>query len=599
MKHVVWPYLFASLAAVAAATLSAHAEADVAPMSKQEKDDIQYLRDNLKPGAPYRLDLSNPIHYRYVTSALKRAGEGPELSPHFYKLLRAASLSKSGDSDAKPQMAIVTGVNGSPMPQDLNFINILTLKSSPGTFLANGVSSVEGGTSRTVVVMELYTVADLQVYSTNSGSTSTTGNYFQEPVNGTVPSAQADKTTSSVGLFQYVPTGSTQMVSLVYRTDDTVNPTAACMLTPNYCVRNGTNCVGGQYQTTCTNTVANTTPIKVCYSRGSQAECDYYNQSPAHPTNFIFPVQGNATFAANVVNPVAGTVVLTLLNPNKGGGCYLNFNGQPPPALITSANWTAAGQVATWNYSAAAFPDPTNCLEYYNSTDTIMTMQGSVALQGSTSPPTPPGFGSFTFTSDRSQIGQPGVYIIPPIQIQQGCFASGTRIRMAAGEGERYVDSFLAEPNEIVRTVSGEGRRVITTTSGIERKPMIRIKTANGRELLVTRTHPIITSSGALMAADLKTGMKVLTENGESPLVSVLEERFTGKVYNLRVEVDEHAPLEQSAVYANGILAGDLRGQLMLEQAAAARLNDPVEARKHIAAEWREDHDRHVKAGRE
>ncbi|MBL8297660.1 MAG: hypothetical protein JNN30_04850 [Rhodanobacteraceae bacterium] len=596
MKRFVASCLFAlSVLVPLESVKAAEGGAEVPAMSEQDKDDIRYLREHLKPGAPYRLDLTNPIHYRYVTSALRRSGQSAERSPYFYKLLRAASEAKGGDRNAKPQLAIVTAADGSPTPQPLNFINILTLQSSPGTFLANGVSSVEGGTARTVVVMELYTTADMQVYKSDSGATSTAGNYFQEPVNGTVPATQPVKTTAAVGLFQYVPVGSNQIVSVVYRTDDTVNPAAACMLAPNYCVRNGVNCNPGQYQPTCTNNVANTTPIKVCYYRGSQQECDYYNQAPAHPTNFVFPVQGNAQFANNVVNPVSGTVVLTLLNPNKGGGCYLNLNGQPPPALITSANWSASGTTVNWNYGAAAFPDPTGCLEYYNQTCTIMTMQGSVALQGSVSPPTPPGFGSFTFTSDRSQIGQPGVYIIPPIEIQQGCFSSGTRIRMADG-GERHVDSFLAAPDEIVRSHSGKGRKVTTTTSGIEPKPMIRIRTERGHELLVTSTHPIVTTQGARMAGELKPGMRVLTEDGDAALVAVSTERFTGKVYNLRVEAEAAAPLEQSAVYANGILAGDIRGQLLMERAAQAKLNDPAEVRKRIAPEWREDYERGLKA---
>ena len=568
----------------------------IAPLAQQEKDDIQYLRDTMRPGAPYRLNLANPIHYRYVMSALRRAGESAQNSPQFFRLLQAASKAKNAqDLTAKPELAVVVD-DGQPQPQDLNFINILTLKTSPATFLANGVSSVVNGTQRTLVTMELYTTADNQVYASDYGSTFTQGQYFQEPVTGTVPSTQPNKTTAGFGLFQYVPQGSSSVTSVLYRTDDTVIPTAACMLAPNYCVRTGTNCNPGQYQTTCTNNVPNTTPIKVCYYRGSQQECDYYNQAPAHPTNFVFPIQGNAQFANNIVSPVSGSVVITLLNPNKGGGCYLNLGGQTPPVPITSANWSATGQTVNWNYSAAAFPDPTGCLEYYNATNTILNMQAYVALQGGGTQP--PGFGSFTFTSDRNQIGQPGVYIVPPIQIQQGCFSSGTSIRMADGK-QRFVDDFFADPSEIVRSSDGKSRRVVTTTRGIEPKPMVRLKTANGHELLVTATHPIITPKGALMAGELKAGDTVVTEGGNAALTSVTQERFTGKVYNLRLDAEENAPLEQSALYANGILSGDLRGQVQLEQARQARREpDPAEVRKQLAPEWRQDYDNYLKSHR-
>lgn len=595
MKRFAWSCVFLSLFAAAAAA----EPAAVAPMTQQDKQDIQYLREHLKPGAPYYLDLANPIHYRYVLAALKRGGESEKLSPYFYKQMQRAAQSKRGDRNAKPKIAVEFAANGAPTPQPLNFINILTLKTAPGTFLANGVSSVEGGTANTVVIMELYSTADNQVYKSNSGSQMKGGTNFQLPVDGTVPPALPVKTTAAIGLFQYTPVGAPpqDLISVVYRTDDTINPTSACTLAPNYCVRNGVNCaIPVQYQTTCTNNVANTTPIKVCYYRGSQAECDYYNQAPAHPTNFVFPANGNAVFPRTVVNPVAGTVVFTLMNPNKGGGCYLNLNGQPPPVIITSANWSANGQTVEWNYPAAAFPDPTGCLQYYDATNTIMTMQASIALQGSVDPPLPPAFGSYTFTSDRTQIGLPGVYIVPPIQIQQGCFSSGTRVRLADGS-EREVDEFIAQPDEIVRTPGGTARRVTTTTSGIEPVPMIRIRTAKGHDLLVTRTHPIVTTNGARMAHELKRGVRVLTEDGDAEVTSVAAERFTGKVYNLRVDAPEDAPLEQSAVYANGILSGDIRGQIMLEQAATARLADPRELRKQIPKEWLQDYDNHVKAG--
>ena len=62
----------------------------------------------------------------------------------------------------------------------------------------------------------------------------------------------------------------------------------------------------------------NTTPIKVCYYRGSQQECDYYNQSPAHPTNFVFPLHGTVRFDRDMFlnnGQPSGLVTITLENP--------------------------------------------------------------------------------------------------------------------------------------------------------------------------------------------------------------------------------------------------------------------------------------------
>lgn len=563
-------------------------------MTQQEKDDARYLFENMKPGVPYRLTLANPIHYRYVLSALKRAGESAELSPRFYQAMREAS--RRGDPNAKPVMAVARGPDGEPQAQDLNFINILTLTKAPDQFHANGISSVIGGTSRTLALMELFTDDDNFVYASASGSTSVDGAFFQQTVDGTVPKDNPDKTTKALGLFQYVLKGGTYVGPITYYTDATVNPVSACMTAPNYCVRDPTGNCTGAYQTTCTNNVPNTTPIQVCYWRGSQGECDYYNQAPQHPTDFVFPTQGSAQFGNEPVQPIRGTMIYTLLNKNNGGGCYLDFSGETPPIFI-GTDWTVSGNSAAWNYPASAFPDPNACLAYTGGTNTLVNFQVSISLQGSKDPSVKPAIASFTFTSDRTQAGGPGVYIVPSINIQQGCFSSGTRVRMADG-GERLVDSFMAGSDEVVKTKAGSAK-VTSTTSGLEPEPMIRIRTDHGHDLLVTRTHPIVTTGGALMAWQIKAGMRVLTEDGEATVASAATERFTGKVFNLRVAVKEGAPLEDSAVYANGILAGDIRGQHLLEEADAEKLKKPVEARKRVPREWLEDYDRHVKAGRE
>ena len=564
---------------------TAKAAPQAAKMTSDEKEDFQYLKAHTKPNTPYQLDLSQPNQYRFVLETLKRVGESEKTSPQLFRALAAAHAEGAA---GEPKVAIKTGANG-PEAQDLNYISTFNLAVSPKTYDANGLSSVVGGTQRTTIVMELYSIENGNVYAANTGTTSqfAQGKYFQLQVEGTVPNGLNNPTTRAQGMFAYIPIGSTKAIVSYYDTNNTVNPTDGCMLKPNYCVRNqpGGNCnIPVQYQTACTNKVTNTTAIKVCYYRGSQQECDYYNQAPAHPTNFVFPLQGSATYPNTVFSPPNGFATITLENPTKGGGCYLVFQELAP---LNPTFWSVNQQTLSWNFAAAAFPDPNQCLQFYDGTTTYLNVSGSVVLQGSGTGPPP--FGAFNFTSDRSQIGQPGVYIVPSINIQQGCFAEGTKIRMADGS-MRAIETFTGDHDENIKGPSGE-RLVLGTSTGIEPFPMIRLKTSDGDDLLVTRTHPIATPKGVVMARDLKTGDRVRTEKGIVTLSSVSEEKYSGKVYNLRLGDEKDAGQKRNMLYANGILSGDSSMQNYYEKLDAEKLKkDPKYVEQRLAPEWEEDY---------
>ena len=403
----------------------------------------------------------------------------------------------------------------------------------------------------------------------------------------------ADRTTKAQATFAYVPVGGNpnNPIVMYYRSEDTVNPTSGCMQQPNYCVRDSAkNCLPSQYQTTCTNSVSNTTPIKVCYSRGSQQKCDYFHSNNAHPTNFVFPLKGSVQFQNTLVSPLKGIVTITLENPHRGGGCYLKFKELAP----LGSEWSSSGQQLSWNFPSAAFPDPHQCLEFYGGTSTYLHVQvDGIALQGGSGPPP---FGGFKFTSDRSQnIGQPGVYIVPEIEIEQGCFAAGTEIRMS-DDSLKKVENFTADHLEVVKTGDDEHRVVLGTSRGTEPFPMVRLQTEAGHDLLVTRTHPIVTPNGAVMATDLTVGDIVETEDGEAKLSSVSREPFSGQVYNLRIGDMEDAKNLKSTLYANGILTGAMRMQRYVEQLENEKLStDPQHVLKRLAPEWHDDYRAYLK----
>jgi len=161
----------------------------------------------------------------------------------------------------------------------------------------------------------------------------------------------------------------------------------------------------------------------------------------------------------------------------------------------------------------------------------------------------------------------------------------------------RAVESFTADHHEQVRSGEGSVRVVLGTTQGTEPRPLVRLKTDQGHDLLVTRTHPIVAPGRIVLAMDLKAGQQVLTEEGHATLVSVSAEPYGGQVYNLRIGDDDDARAGRSTLYANGILVGDLRMQSHHElQELERRRGDPEHLLKRLAPEWHEDFRLHLAA---
>lgn len=574
-------------------------------LSARELSDLTALHAEMTPHVANRLSLSNALHYRVLMAALERSGESPDKSPELFRRLQAAH--KRGfaalDGAAPPTaVAAVTEDDDPANPQDLNFIASLSeIANTQSDHQATALSSIVGGTQQTSISLELYTLSNGHVYASTSQSQYAQGVNFSLSVSGTETSG--DGTTQAMAYFIYTPNTSRAALgeeaeplvlaanSAQASTVNTVNPTAACMQQPNYCVRNGSNCVQGQYQTTCTNEVDNRTPIKTCWYRGSQAECDYWN-STAHPTNLTFPMSGNATFPNQVVTPANPAVTIALQNPTNGGGCNVFFQNSSDPQY-----WSASGATISWNFPAAAFPNTGDCIAYYDGTTANLWMQAAVPLQGTGSGQPP--YGSLNFTSDRSQIGIPGIYIIPQMYIVQGCYAAGTQITLADGTTGMAIEDFSGNQDEYV--VDGDGRRRLVggTTAGREPKPMIRLKTDRGHDLLLTEGHPVIKADGkAVKAKALTVGEAVRTLEGEATLTEVGPETYEGRVHNLvlaPVDQSSHLPPDEgSTLYAGGILTGDGQMQNWLaRQTLQVLSSDPDAVRERLDEAWLRDFENH------
>ncbi|MBB4284585.1 Hint domain-containing protein [Roseospira goensis] len=576
-------------------------------LSEADMADLRALDAEVAIGVPHRLDLGNPLHYRVTMAALRRGGETPERSPYLFQSLRetherrAARLEAAGTPAPQATLAAVVAETGTP--QDLNFIATFSEDNAaaalamargeddaPVGYQATGISSVVNGTTTTSIVMELYEADSGHVYATQSETQYGQGTDFRVQVEGQVPPDAGSPTTRAQGLFVYYPKSSaaaaadTEPVVYVQTFQDTLNPTQACMEQPNYCVRNNAGQCTGSYETSCTNTKANETPIKICWYRGSQQECDYWN-STSHPTDFVFPLSGSVSYPNTVVSPPAGVVTIYIQNPN-GGGCNVYYK---QGEVLDPQYWTVDDKQISWNYPAAAFPNNRDCIQYYDATTAYLWVTAYVALNGSGGGEPPP-FGTINFTSDRSQIGVPGVSIVPPLTILQGCLAAGTPIALADG-GERPVEAFTANQQERVKTAHGQTRLVRGTTQGREPHPMLRIQTDAGHDVLMTRTHPVILAEGVpVQARALRVGDRVTTLEGSATVTAIAPETYEGVVHNLTVEEGGRA----GTFFAGGILTGDAVMQQSLTTIANRTLaRSPAQIRESLPEVWHQDFDNH------
>jgi hypothetical protein len=388
-------------------------------------------------------------------------------------------------------------------------------------------------------------------------------------------------------------------------------------LGPNYWANQGTS--------TCANKVDNSKAIVACWTRGCQGgpghqgcNCDYWTGTPpAVPTNFTFPVSGSMTFTAPPFVDANGNLAgyFSIFMQVAGGGAYVYASGSPMSGTVSGFP-PPQGNTVSWAFPASSFPN--NGVIQPNGNPADFGLRLSILLTDGTT-------GTGLFTSDRTQAGTAGVFVVPQIQILAGCLAAGTPVRMADGSLKR-VEDFVADGRESVRTAGGGTRRVTASTQGLEPVPCVTLRTAGrpaarpgrftpawwralirrllggdagngggsaGHALVLTKGHAVPTANRGIVAArDLRVGDVVATEDGDQPLTEAGRQPYDGIVHNLRVGTDEEAAAGGSTFFAGGILVGDLSMQQHVARLEVERRRGaPLEV---LSPEWHEEYDRFV-----
>lgn len=175
------------------------------------------------------------------------------------------------------------------------------------------------------------------------------------------------------------------------------------------------------------------------------------------------------------------------------------------------------------------------------------------------------------------------------IDFKNSCLAEGTQVLRADGSASAIEKIQVGD--KVLANERGQSLTVTTISKGIESRKMIRLRDAEGRDVLVTSKHPLITDTGKVLAAEaLKAGDLVQAGNGTTRLTSVEQVAYDGQVYNLTLgTAEELAKISnrERTMVANGFLVGDNEMQADLER---REHKQPADVLARLSKPWHQDY---------
>lgn len=153
-----------------------------------------------------------------------------------------------------------------------------------------------------------------------------------------------------------------------------------------------------------------------------------------------------------------------------------------------------------------------------------------------------------------SQAGNP-IHRIMPLLIMYGCLAGESKILMADRSCKPIKDIRIGEH------IAGKESKIWCVKNvwvGFEERDMVRIKSENGGNLLLTQNHPVMTKSGWKQAGALSTEDVIYAENDLwVEISSISREAYNGEVYNLELSTSVNDDAKSRLMFADGIGVGD------------------------------------------
>lgn len=284
--------------------------------------------------------------------------------------------------------------------------------------------------------------------------------------------------------------------------------------------------------------------IVIYYNNRTGEGCDYYYDNvmdDGKSVEVYIPFEGKVEFS-DLFKPLYvdknSDFMLQIETANSGTA---NFN----TSHWNEITWSVDDHSLSWRFPECWY-DILQKNNFAVANDVGFYCKMRVALEGGISVP-------IVISSEDREHKDPSFKKIKLIDIEWGCFARGSKIKMADNTLKNIED---IEVGDRVKTENGSVS-VVEKIVGSEEK-MVLIRTANGCKLTVTDDHPIMTEGGWKIAGNLNAADIIKTESGFSTIEELHYVDYNDKVFSIRLETE-------SALIAEGIYAGDFGCQNRLK----------------------------------
>jgi hypothetical protein len=326
-------------------------------------------------------------------------------------------------------------------------------------------------------------------------------------------------------------------------------------------------------------TIHNPNEIKICLTR-VEADCDY--SQPYEGGGIVsVPVKGYITYGGNIDvsggKPVNGMSSIYLIRTRAGGNPITPYPGFD---FFDPKNSTIAGNNIKWDLNWLKF----NKVDFDSGEMVYYVFKLILSVSGKS-------IAAFITNAPKDIV--PGQQLlntvtIKPMKIVYGCLHENTQITMTDGS-EKIISAMRM--GDRVKTVNNGELTVENVTTGQEQHCIKIITQAADNNILsvvASPGHPFITSSGVIIARELKSGDKLLTLKGESIVIDIQPQPDEATVFNLQLSGEKR---DENMLYANNILVGDIQMQRFYEDEYYRR---PENILSQLPEEWHEDYQNHL-----
>lgn len=508
------------------------------PYSTQEFDDIKHVASLGAPWEQRELDLSEDRQWHFLLRQVERAGITDETHPEYMKALRAGRDADRGNGGPAGRAAArAAAPQAAAGMQDANTVTAFGVNNAHTQSLGAAYSAIVNGTVFTSLYVQLIdTKTEKVLGEKSSGPVYGEGEYLPIDLTGLAPSAED---LLMVFTWTYQPTLGAPITAGSMRVSTTELPVGAPNVEQPLLTKTGKNY------------------IKIGLGRPSGApDCDYwYNEPNIQQPNIRLPLKVTQKFKSAIKQPlwpsnITNPPVISLAKPSTGGVTT------PISFAAIQAGITASGDTLTFNFPFNNDVTKDGSIQFgpaawANDTTLLATIALGVKTETSNNefvwvnlytPAAPP------YATSPS----PGIYWMYPLYYTWHCVAAGTQVALAGG-GTKAIEDIAG--GEEVRT-PGRTLTVVDTFGTDKEDEVLAVHTDDGRELVITHMHPVLTREGLVAARDLVEGDHVVTEGGLAGVTRVEKRHYKGLVYCIGLGVDPEAT-DDAFFFANGIAVGD------------------------------------------